>query len=375
MKKKLLVLTIAAVVALTLLAGCNNHNESIEYTQAANGAQVITRESAMNSSVNSQKINGDDVTFTKVELDTDDGKSEYEVEFIYDGYKYKIDIDAETGDVIEVEKELFKQNDDIAGIDTIPEEVALEAVLEKAGLSGVGKDELEQCRIVLEKDDGIFDEYDIEFIYQGIGYEASVSAANGKVYDFEKWYINVGNDNDIELDDNDDDDDGDDDDDDDGDDDVVVIPENVIDKDSALNIALGHAGVALEDATDIHIDFDDDDAEYEIEFMVGYTEYDYDVDAITGEILNFDREGEHVSAPEFSKPDDSELIGRDAAKAAALEHAGVSANDVVDFEIDLDDDNGEMVYEIEFKCGDTEYEYDINALDGSVIRHSSEIDD
>ena len=51
-------------------------------------------------------------------------------------------------------------------------------------------------------------------------------------------------------------DDGDDDDD---DDDVVVIPENVIDKDSALNIVLGHAGVALEDATDIHVDFDDDD--------------------------------------------------------------------------------------------------------------------
>lgn len=41
----------------------------------------------------------------------------------------------------------------------------------------------------------------------------------------------------------------------------------------------------------------------------------------------------------------------------------------------LDYENGIKVYEIEFKVGNLEYEYDINVSNGAVISSSVEIDD
>lgn len=62
--------------------------------------------------------------------------------------------------------------------------------------------------------------------------------------------------------------------------------------DQAKQIALDRAGVAAEDArfTKAHRDFDDGRLEYDIEFYVGATEYEMDVDAATGRINDFDTE-------------------------------------------------------------------------------------
>ncbi|MFC2583251.1 MAG: PepSY domain-containing protein, partial [Lachnoanaerobaculum saburreum] len=37
--------------------------------------------------------------------------------------------------------------------------------------------------------------------------------------------------------------------------------------------------------------------------------------------------------------------------------------------------NGVKVYEIEFKVGNMEYEYDINVVNGAIVSSSAEIDD
>lgn len=66
-------------------------------------------------------------------------------------------------------------------------------------------------------------------------------------------------------------------------------------------------------------------------------------------------------------------IGSDAAKKAALNHAGVAEADIRGFEIDIDLENGVMVYEIEFETSEYEYEYDINALDGKVVWQEKEV--
>ena len=55
------------------------------------------------------------------------------------------------------------------------------------------------------------------------------------------------------------------------------------------------------------------------------------------------------------------------AKESALRHAGLDKAQVTDVEIDLDRDNGSLVYEVNFKSGDTEYDYEINAQTGDVI--------
>ena len=58
----------------------------------------------------------------------------------------------------------------------------------------------------------------------------------------------------------------------------------------AKAIALQDAGLKEEDVTFVrcHMDMDDGRMEYEVEFFSGNTEYDYDIDAATGAVVDFD---------------------------------------------------------------------------------------
>jgi len=68
-------------------------------------------------------------------------------------------------------------------------------------------------------------------------------------------------------------------------------------------------------------------------------------------------------------------IGKDAAVDAALRHAGISAGEVRRVECELDRDDGKTVYEIDFKSGGREYEYEVDAFTGAILRAESEYDD
>ena len=61
------------------------------------------------------------------------------------------------------------------------------------------------------------------------------------------------------------------------------------------------------------------------------------------------------------------LITKEQAKAIAFEHANVTNRLIRDFEIELDREHNEISYEIEFKSGGFEYEYDIHAETGKVL--------
>lgn len=60
-------------------------------------------------------------------------------------------------------------------------------------------------------------------------------------------------------------------------------------------------------------------------------------------------------------------ITADDAKKAALGDAGIDESGISDLEIDLDRENGNLIYEVEFKSGTDEYEYKIDAQSGKVI--------
>lgn len=68
-------------------------------------------------------------------------------------------------------------------------------------------------------------------------------------------------------------------------------PAELITPEQSQNIALDHAGVSAEEVTGLHavLDTDDGRREYDVEFHVGRTEYDYEIDADTGAILSFDK--------------------------------------------------------------------------------------
>ena len=61
-------------------------------------------------------------------------------------------------------------------------------------------------------------------------------------------------------------------------------------------------------------------------------------------------------------------IGKEAAINAALAHAGVKRSEVRDLSCELDRENGVLVYDIEFEVGRMEYDYDIDAATGAVLK-------
>lgn len=68
----------------------------------------------------------------------------------------------------------------------------------------------------------------------------------------------------------------------------------------------------------------------------------------------------------------SSYIGKDKAKEIALNNANIKEKDVYELEIELDADNGYLVYEVDFKSQKREYEYEINAKTGAIIKKEVE---
>ena len=70
----------------------------------------------------------------------------------------------------------------------------------------------------------------------------------------------------------------------------------------AKQVALDYAGVKAADATftKAHRDYDNGREVYEIEFYVGSTEYDMDVDVLTGRVTDFSSEYHGVYNPPVS---------------------------------------------------------------------------
>ena len=149
-----------------------------------------------------------------------------------------------------------------------------------------------------------------------------------------------------------------------------------ISADKAKKIALGDAKLAEKDVTfvKVELEFENNRLVYDVEFYSGNVEYDYDIDAVSGAIVSSDRDIENYSVPaQQTTVAPAADIGVEKAKEIALAHAGVGSARFTKAKIDYE--NGIKVYEIEFKVGNMEYEYDINVSNGAIISSSAEIDD
>ena len=72
---------------------------------------------------------------------------------------------------------------------------------------------------------------------------------------------------------------------------------------------------------------------------------------------------------------ETSYIGKEKAKEIAFTTAGVVASDVFNLEVELDCDDGILIYEVEFDTISNEYEYDIHAKDGSIVKSSIDVND
>ena len=68
-------------------------------------------------------------------------------------------------------------------------------------------------------------------------------------------------------------------------------------------------------------------------------------------------------------------IGKDKALEIAYSDAGVNSSDVTRSKVEMDYDDGVMVYEVEFIHNNREYDYEINATNGTIIERDWEYDD
>lgn len=159
----------------------------------------------------------------------------------------------------------------------------------------------------------------------------------------------------------------------------VIVYNNVTDdegnlfigKNKAKLIALQHAGVQKNEFTivELRLNRDDNKIVYEVEFFTESKEYDYKIDAITGEIVSYDFDIEGF---------ENNFIGQEKAEQIALNHAQLTKQQVesIENELDADEDEyeGRWKYQIEFRYGNKEYEYDIDAQTGEMIDYSVDND-
>ena len=159
-------------------------------------------------------------------------------------------------------------------------------------------------------------------------------------------------------------------------------PAMPIGKDAAAYAAEQYAGTTALDSVTAEVDseLDESPAHYEVELHTAWGEFEYLVDAYTGKVLSGQKDllatapaGDEAAKP--TAPSGGADIGHAKAKSIALNHAGVSENEAYDMEIELDDEDGTLVYEVEFKSGGMEYSYEINAATGAILKHEAEIDD
>ena len=159
-------------------------------------------------------------------------------------------------------------------------------------------------------------------------------------------------------------------------------PAMPIGKDAAAYAAEQYAGTTALDSVTAEVDseLDESPAHYEVELHTAWGEFEYLVDAYTGKVFSGQKDLlAAVSTPNATTkptaPSDGADIGHAKAKSIALNHAGLSENQAYDMDIELDDEDGKLVYEIEFKSGNMEYDYEIDARTGAILKHEAELDD
>ena len=160
----------------------------------------------------------------------------------------------------------------------------------------------------------------------------------------------------------------------------------MITAEDAKTIALQHADLVEEEVTfsKCELDEDFDGPNYDVEFHTeDRLEYDYEIDAFTGEILGYDWDGDDTLFAEGMEeatsdvasnediannshnPTNTIISEEDARKIALEQVSGATDEHIREFDRDYDD--GRLKYEIEIFFEDKEYTFDIDARDGAIL--------
>ncbi len=332
MKKKIfiIVVTVLALIGITTaLVGC--------------GKTEITKAEAKELVLQNIGATENQATYVTADLEEVNGTLYFEVEAVVQGVKYNYLINASSGSIEKQNINGQRVNPESAPASPLakPEnyvtrEAAILVALENAGTVQTAVTELE-----VEFDYAFGNYlYEIEFKLNGVEYEYEINAVNGEI--FEKAVGNVSE----------------------------IIPsttEAYLTPEKATEIALENAGFS---STEITLkkaiwELNNGVAVYEVEFIANGYEYEYTIQAVTGAILEAETEAPTITTP-------STTVTREEAISKALAHAGLLPENATNVVAELDVDHGVTVYEVEFNSSGYEYEYEINAETGKILKAEKE---
>lgn len=149
----------------------------------------------------------------------------------------------------------------------------------------------------------------------------------------------------------------------------------------AKEIALSHAGVENGNVTFVKAEAERENGKkvYEVEFYTNdHKEYDYEIDAESGEILSYDFDAENYnftsgakdenvsSTPQTGEAVQKEISEKEAKEIALKKLPEANESNIREFEKDYDD--GKLFYEGKIVIQNTQYEFEIDASNGNVVK-------
>jgi len=198
MKKIFVLSLVAAILSAAMLAGCSKPIDDPVYTSAPDGERIIDENTAKRAAAERAEIAQEDISFEKVMLDSDDGRYEYDIEFVHDGYEYELEVDATDGRIISYEKELADRKARSASnnVDSLPEnnvssEIKNDYISKEEARSialahaGVNPADIYDYEWELDRDGAVL-KYEIDFKQGGFEYSYDINAADGTILHWEK---------------------------------------------------------------------------------------------------------------------------------------------------------------------------------------------
>ena len=137
---------------------------------------------------------------------------------------------------------------------------------------------------------------------------------------------------------------------------------------SAKSIALKNAKLTAKKVTRMSVKLDHEDGVYEVKFRnkKNGNVYDYEIAAATGKIV------EKSVDYKYKRNSSRKKVGKAAAQKAAARIAAVKLGVVQKGKCKYEYDDGEGIYEVEFRNGNYKFDIEILAPTGKVIDYNWE---
>lgn len=373
--KKTMTIALSAAALTLALAACGSSPK----TQAPS---YVGMDAAKNAALADAGVSTTDAVFTTADLDDKNGTAYYELKFSDGTAEYEYDVDALTGVVIEGKKDDAATGNtaivnsgsgnaaDISGTSTSIDENKAKSI----ALADAGVQEADTAYLVVKPDyDNGTAVYDVEFYVAStkLEYDYEIDATTGKIrgmdQDIEGYTpsstntnpatstnnntaANSGSTNNSTATSS-----------------GSTSTGTAVDEAKAKSIALSDAGVKEADTAylKVKLDYDDGVKVYDVEFYAGGTEYDYEINAATGEIRSMDHDAEGYAPTQTGS-------AKSEADIQAIALAKVPGATASDLWMHLDHDDGRQVYEGSIYYNSMEYEFTIDAYSGAILEWDSE---